>query len=297
MKAAVYYETGAPEVLKYEDVAEPTLFADGLLIDVAAIAIQGGDTLNRLGGALASKPHIVGYQASGTVREVGANTKGFTPGQAVVATMGFGSHAEVICPWAVSTWPIPNGLSLQEAAGVPIEFGTADDCLFEFGHLKAGETVLIQAGASGVGIAAIQLAKAAGATVIATSSSDERLEKLKKYGLDHGINYTKVDCAKTVMELTNGAGVNLVLDSVGGATLESSIASLLSVIAALSWARLFFQSHSLLAAGFALVLATIFTIPLLVLAFRASPVLGIAFLPYQLWLAVATSLAFGFAAQ
>jgi NADPH2:quinone reductase len=86
--------------------------------------------------------------------------------------------------------------------------------------------VLIQAGASGVGIAAIQLAKAAGATVIATSSSDERLEKLKKYGLDHGINYTKVDCAKTVMELTNGAGVNLVLDSVGGATLQSSIASL-----------------------------------------------------------------------
>ena len=64
MKAAVYYETGAPEVLKYEDVAEPTLFADGLLIDVAAIAVQGGDTLNRLGGALASKPHIVGYQAS-----------------------------------------------------------------------------------------------------------------------------------------------------------------------------------------------------------------------------------------
>jgi NADPH2:quinone reductase len=98
MKAAVYYETGAPEVLKYEDVAEPTLFADGLLIDVAAIAIQGGDTLNRLGGALASKPHIVGYQASGTVREVGANTKGFATGQAVVATMGFGSHAEVICP-------------------------------------------------------------------------------------------------------------------------------------------------------------------------------------------------------
>jgi len=175
MKAAVYYETGAPEVLKYEDVAEPTLFADGLLIDVAAIAIQGGDTLNRLGGALASKPHIVGYQASGTVREVGANANGFTPGQAVVATMGFGSHAEVICPWAVSTWAIPHGLSLQEAAGVPIEFGTADDCLFEFGHLKAGETVLIQAGASGVGIAAIQLAKAAGATVIATSSSDERL--------------------------------------------------------------------------------------------------------------------------
>ena len=226
MKAAVYYETGAPEVLQYEDVAEPTLFADGLLIDVAAIAIQGGDTLNRLGGALSTTPHIVGYQASGIVREVGASVSGFYPGQPVVATMGFGSHAEVICPWAVSTWAIPDGLSLQEAACVPIEFGTAHDCLFEFGHLRAGETVLIQAGASGVGIAAIQLAKAAGATVIATSSSDERLERLKKHGMDHGINYTKADCAKTVKELTNGVGVNLVLDSVGGATLESSIASL-----------------------------------------------------------------------
>jgi NADPH2:quinone reductase len=117
-------------------------------------------------------------------------------------------------------------LSLQEAAGIPIEFGTADDCLFEFGKLKAGETVLIQAGASGVGLAGIQLAKAAGATVLATASSDERLERLKEYGLDHGINYTKVDAAKEVLEYTNGAGVNLVVDSVGGSTLEGSVAML-----------------------------------------------------------------------
>ena len=90
MKAAVYYETGAPEVLKYEEVAEPELRPGGLLIDVAAIAIQGGDTLNRTGGIMASKPHIVGYQASGVVREVGEGVTGFTKGQHVVATMGFG---------------------------------------------------------------------------------------------------------------------------------------------------------------------------------------------------------------
>jgi len=226
MKAAVYYETGAPEVLKYEEVAEPELRSGGLLIDVAAIAIQGGDTLNRTGGIMASKPHIVGYQASGVVREVGDGVTGFTKGQHVVATMGFGSHAEVISVPAGSVWAVPNGLSLLEAAGVPIEFGTADDCLFEFGHLRAGETVLIQAGASGVGIAAIQLAKAAGATVLATASSDERLERLKEYGLDHGINYTKVDAAQEVMKYTNNAGVNLVLDSVGGSTLEGSVAML-----------------------------------------------------------------------
>ncbi len=84
---------------------------------------------------------------------------------------------------------MPDGLSLEEAAGIPIEFGTADDCLFEFGHLSRGETVLVQAGAGGVGLAAIQLAKAAGATVLATASSDDRLNRLHDFGMDHGINY------------------------------------------------------------------------------------------------------------
>ena len=226
MKAAVYYETGGPEVLRYEEVPEPQLRKGGVLIDVAAIAIQGGDTLNRTGGLMASTPHIVGYQASGIVREVGDGVTSFVPGQPVVATMGFGSHAEVISVPAGSVWAIPEGLSLEEAAGVPIEFGTADDCLFEFGRLQKGETVLIQAGASGVGLAAIQLAKAAGATVLAMASSDDRLERLREYGLDFGINYTKVDVAQEVMKFTNGVGVNLVVDSVGGSTLEGSIASL-----------------------------------------------------------------------
>jgi NADPH2:quinone reductase len=226
MKAAVYYETGEPEVLRYEEVPEPQLRKGGVLIDVAAIAIQGGDTLNRTGGLMASTPHIVGYQASGIVREVGDGVTAFVPGQPVVATMGFGSHAEVINVPASSVWAVPEGLSLEEASGVPIEFGTADDCLFEFGRLQKGETVLIQAGASGVGLAAIQLAKAAGATVLATASSDDRLERLREYGLDHGINYTTVDVAQEVMKYTNGTGVNLVVDSVGGSTLEGSIASL-----------------------------------------------------------------------
>jgi NADPH2:quinone reductase len=226
MKAAVYYEVGGPEVLRYEDVAEPQLRAGGLLIDVSAIAIQGGDTLNRGGGILASKPHIVGYQASGIVREVGEGVTSFVVGQPVVATMAFGSHAEVISVPATFAWAIPNGLSLNEAAGIPIEFGTAEDCLFEFGRLKAGETVLVQAGASGVGLAAIQLAKAAGATVLATASSDDRLSRLRDYGLDHGINYRDADVAKEVMAFTTGAGVNLVVDSVGGSTLEGSVASL-----------------------------------------------------------------------
>ncbi len=108
----------------------------------------------------------------------------------------------------------------------PVAFGTAHDCLFEFGHLVAGETVLIQAGAGGVGIAAIQLAKRAGATVLATASSEERLAPLERLGLDHGINYSNPDWVAAVRELTNGQGVDLVVDSVGGRVLQGSVASL-----------------------------------------------------------------------
>ena len=226
MKAAVYDRTGGPEVLRYDDVPDPTVRRGGLLVKVEAVGIQGGDLLHRQGGELLSTPHIVGYQAAGTVLEVGEGVELFTPGQRVVVTMGNGSHAELVSVPAGSAWAIPDGLSTEEAAGVPIEFGTADDCLFEFGHLVAGETVLVQAGAGGVGLAAIQLAKAAGATVLATASSDERLARLHDYGLDHAVNYATSDVATEVLRLTDGRGVDLVVDPVGGSTLEGSIASL-----------------------------------------------------------------------
>ena len=163
MKAAVYYETGAPDVLKYEDVPNPACHPNGVLIDVKAVSIEGGDTLNRAGGPMTSTPHIVGYQCAGVIREVGPNVTDRKVGQAVVTTMASGSHAAMASVPAAGTWVVPDGLDIQQAACVPVPFGTADDCLFEFGHLKSGETVLIQAGASGVGLAAIQLAKRAGA--------------------------------------------------------------------------------------------------------------------------------------
>ncbi len=189
MKAAVYYETGGPEVFRYEDVPDPACGPDAVLIEVRAISIEGGDTLHRAGGLMAGRPHIVGYQCAGIVREVGANVTDRVPGQRVVAVMMYGSHAELAVVPAVMTWVLPDGLDLKLGACVPIPFGTADDCLFEFGRLRAGETALIHAGAGGVGIAAIQLAKRAGATVLATASSDAKLERLKEFGLDHGINY------------------------------------------------------------------------------------------------------------
>jgi NADPH2:quinone reductase len=227
MKAAAYTKTGGPEVLEYVDVPDPVLRSDGVLITVEAVSIQGGDLLHRAGGVMASNPHVVGYQAAGRIREVGPDVTEFDVGQPVVATMAYGSHAELVSVPAVVAYAIPDGLSIDEAAGVPIEFGTADDCLFEFGHLQEGETVLVQAGAGGVGLAAVQLAARAGASmVLATASSDERLTRLREFGMDHGINYAQNDVARRVLELTDGHGVDLVVDPVGGRALEASIASL-----------------------------------------------------------------------
>jgi NADPH2:quinone reductase len=226
VKAAVYYETGRPDVLRYEDVPDPACPAAGVLIDVEAISIEGGDTLNRLGGPMTSTPHIVGYQCAGTITEVGERVTNRSVGQRVVATVTSGSHAEIVAAPAATTWPIADGADIVAAACVPVAFGTADDCLFEFGHLQPGETVLVQAGASGVGIAAIQLAKRAGATVIATASSDDRLARLHELGMDHGVNYSERGWVDAVRQLTNGKGVDLAVDSVGGRVLAGSVRSL-----------------------------------------------------------------------
>ncbi len=226
MKAAVYYENGGPEVFRYEDVPDPGCPDKGLLVRIEAISIEGGDTVNRWRGPLVTRPHIVGYQAAGEVIEIGPGVTGFRIGQKVTTTNAFGSHASLRAVRAATAWPVPDGMDIKVAATIPIPFGTADNCLFEYGHVQAGDTVLIQAAASGVGVAAIQLAKQAGARVIATASSDARLDAVRSLGVDHGINYSREDVAEAVMKITEGKGVALALDGNGGRSLEASIASL-----------------------------------------------------------------------
>ncbi|HEX4489943.1 MAG TPA: zinc-binding alcohol dehydrogenase family protein [Acidimicrobiia bacterium] len=226
MKAAVYYETGSPDVFRYEDVPDPEVYPGGVVVAIEAISIEGGDTLNRAGGEMATVPHIVGYQCAGTIIEVGEGVTDRAVGQRVVCTNLWGSHAERMAVPAVITWPVPDGADLVAVACVPVAFGTADDCLFEFGRLKTGETVLVQAGAGGVGVAAIQLAKRAGATVISTASSADRLERLVPLGMSHGVNYTNDGWVDEVRALTDGRGVDLVVDSVGGRILQGSVACL-----------------------------------------------------------------------
>lgn len=226
MKAAVIHSNGGPDVLRYEDVPDPECPDGCVLIDVEAISVEGGDLLHRAGSPPPSVPHVVGYLAAGTIAEVGAGVEDRAVGDRVVTLNAAGSHAARRAVPAMSTWPIPAGLDAAVAACVPVAIGTAQECLFTAGGLESGQTALIQAGAGGVGMAAIQLAKQAGATVIATASSDEKLERLKELGLDHGINYARESFAERARELTDGRGVEVVLDSVGGQTLVDSIGAL-----------------------------------------------------------------------
>jgi NADPH2:quinone reductase len=223
MKAAVYYETGGPEVFRYEEVPDPVAGAQELLVRVEAVSIEGGDTLGRAMGELGSVPHIVGYQCAGTVVAVGDDVEGFSVGDRVVTVGLDGSHAELRAVPTPFAWLVPPALSTEEAACVPVPFGTADDCLFEFGRLQPGETVLIHAGGSGVGIAAVQLASRAGARVLATASSDDKLSRLVPLGMDHGINYAATDFVDEVRKVTEGRGADVIVDSVGGPTLQGSL--------------------------------------------------------------------------
>src|SRR5205814_1933159 len=155
MKAAVVYENGDPGVLRYEDVPEPECPEGFVVVDAEAISIEGGDLLARAGGDLAAVPHVVGYLSAGTVTEVGPGVEKPAVGDRVVALFAAGSHAARRTVAAATTWPIPDGLDAARAACVPVAFGTAYECLFTAGALTEGQTVLIHAGAGGVGMAAI----------------------------------------------------------------------------------------------------------------------------------------------
>jgi NADPH2:quinone reductase len=226
MRAAVIHENGGPEVLRYEELPDPECPDGCVVIDVEAISIEGGDLLARASSPPASIPHVVGYLAAGTIVELGAGVEDRRTGDHVVTLNMAGSHASKRAVPAISTWPIPDGLDAARAACVPVAFGTAQECLFTAGNLQSGQAVLVQAGAGGVGMAAIQLAKQAGATVISTASSDEKLDRLGDFGLDHGINYATQSFVDRVRELTDGRGVDLIVDSIGGQTLVDGVGAL-----------------------------------------------------------------------
>ncbi|EPX63957.1 NADP-dependent quinone oxidoreductase [Cystobacter fuscus DSM 2262] len=225
MKAAVYDVAGGPEVLRYAEIEDPVCADEGVVIEVEAISIEGGDLIHR---AMMPPPHpayVVGYAAAGRIVAVGGAVRHRRVGQRVTSFDMAGSHAALRAVPAAQTWLVPEGLDAAAAAALPISFGTAHHCLFARGALRSGQTVLVQAGAGGVGLAAIQLAHQAGARVLATVSGETRAARLRELGLAHAIDHRKEDVAAEVKRLTDGLGADLVVDPVGS-TLAVSLAAL-----------------------------------------------------------------------
>ncbi|WP_026074144.1 NAD(P)H-quinone oxidoreductase [Brevibacillus massiliensis] len=207
---------------------EPAISADDLLVKVEATALNRADLAQRRGSyppPPGASP-ILGLEMAGVVEQVGANVSGWQPGDRVFALLPGGGYAERVSVPAAMAMRIPEGMSFEQAAAIPEVFLTAYLNLFLLGGLKSGETVLIHAGASGVGTAAIQLAREAGATSIVTAGSEEKRAACLQLGASLAIDYKRGPFAPLVREATEGKGVNLILDLVGASHLEQNVESL-----------------------------------------------------------------------
>ncbi len=223
MKAVRINEFGDLDVLRWEDAPDPKPRASQVLIKVESAGVNYADLMRRAGGYPGPDlPSSLGLEAAGSVVEVGGDVTGITVGQRVMA-MGPGGQAEYVAVNSNFVFPYPETLDPVQAGGMPIVFLTSYHLLKTRGHMQAGDTVLVQAGASGVGTVAIQLAKAWGARVIATASTQEKLDLARSLGADVTINYTTHDFEAEVLGQSGGQGVELVLECVGGPVLEKSV--------------------------------------------------------------------------
>jgi len=255
MKASLFHQHGGRDVLKYEDIANPEIGAQEVLVRVKACALNHLDIWLREGipGIELSLPHILGADISGVVEETGDTVKNVSPGDEVLLAPGIGcgyceqclsgndnlcrkytllgymidgGYAEYVKVRHTHALPKPENLSFEEAAAVPLVFLTAWHMLVKRVALKPGEIVLVHAAGSGVGSAAIQIAKLIGATIIVTAGTAEKLKKAEELGADFLINYIKSDFSKEVRHITGKRGVDVVFEHTGTVTWEKSIRSL-----------------------------------------------------------------------
>jgi len=226
MKAIRVHENGGPEVLKWEDVPDPQPGEGQVLVRVKGTAVNFADYLMRIGAYLGTTPPFTpGLEAVGIVEAVGPGVQSIAPGQKVLA-WGRNSYAELAVYAANLVAPMPEGLSFEDAAAIPTVFATAWHALYTLARLQPGERVLVHAAGSGVGSAAIQLAKQMGGWVVATAGQDWKLERARELGVDATINYSTQDVADEIQRVTNGEGVNVALEGVGKATFAASVSSL-----------------------------------------------------------------------
>jgi NADPH2:quinone reductase len=221
MKAIEITSYGAPEVLRVAERPDPVAGAGELLIRVAASGVNRPDVLQRKGNypVPPGASDLPGLEVAGEIVSGDAAAlaeAGFKVGDRVCALVAGGGYAELCVAPVAQCLPVPKGWSDVDAAALPETFFTVWSNVFERGRLQKGETLLIQGGSSGIGVTAIQIAKALGATVIVTAGSDEKCEACKKLGADHAINYRTSDFAEEAKKLTGGKGVDVVLDMVAG---------------------------------------------------------------------------------
>ncbi|MFB6286044.1 MAG: zinc-binding dehydrogenase [Candidatus Bipolaricaulia bacterium] len=251
MKAVRIHEHGGPEVLQYEDAPDPEIGAGEALIRVKACALNHLDLFVRAGAVPGlDLPHTSGSDVAGTLEDVGADVDGFQPGDhvvlnpslscgncefcrmgedslcasfSIVGEHGDGGYAELVKVPARNLSRMPDGFSFEQAAAAPLTFLTAWRMLMTRARLRTGEDVLILGASGGVGTAALQIAKLAGARVFVTAGSDEKLQRLQELGADELINYNEVDFSKDVYHRTGKRGVDVVVESVGEATFPGSV--------------------------------------------------------------------------
>ena len=231
MKAVEISAYGAPEVLRLAERPAPVAGAGELLIRVAASGINRPDVLQRTGNypVPPGASDIPGLEVAGVVEKGDASAMaaaGFKVGDRVCALVAGGGYAELCVAPVGQCLPVPAGLSDVEAASLPETFFTVWSNVFDRGRLQPGETLLIQGGTSGIGVTAIQMAKALGAKVLATAGSDAKCEACLALGADHAINYKSHDFAEEVKTLTGGEGVNVILDMVAGAYVAREVGCL-----------------------------------------------------------------------
>jgi putative PIG3 family NAD(P)H quinone oxidoreductase len=228
MKAVVITTPGEAEVLKLQEVDDPEIKDDEVLVRVAATALNRADTIQRKGMYPPPKgsSELPGLECSGTIEAVGKNVSRWKIGDQVCALLAGGGYAEKVAVPVGQVLPVPSGVSLNDAASFPEVACTVWSTVFMISHLSAGETFLIHGGSSGIGTFVIQMAKYWGARVFVTAGSEEKLGICKELGADVCINYKTEDFVARVKEETGGKGVDVILDVVGASYFQRNLDSL-----------------------------------------------------------------------
>jgi len=227
MRAVVITKNGGPDVLRVEERPDPPVGPGEVRVAVRAAGINFADTMARAGiyPEAPKPPSVVGYEVGGEVESVGEGVEDFKPGDRVLAGTRFGGYAELVSVPVNQVYALPDGLSFEQGAAVPVNYATAYASLVIMGGLKADERALIHAAAGGVGIAATQIAKSVGAEIFGTASGSKH-DAIRDQGVNHAIDYRNQDFEAEVMRITGGQGVDVAIDAIGPSSFRKSYRSL-----------------------------------------------------------------------